>query len=74
MAIVVADDGLAVDNAGFDGQRLDRRCGERKAFCEVVTVAGDQADAAATPVRQDPEAVVLDLVNPAGTAWCALTI
>jgi hypothetical protein len=32
-------------------------------------VAGEQADAPAAPVRQDPEAVVLDLVNPARARW-----
>jgi CheY-like chemotaxis protein len=40
--------------------------GQREAVREVVAVARDQADAAALPSRHDAEAVVLDLVNPAG--------
>ena len=64
-AVVVADDGLAVDDARADGQRLDRLGDEREAVREVVPVAREKPDAAPAPVRQDPEAVVLDLVNPA---------
>jgi hypothetical protein len=63
---VVGDNGLAVDHARLDRQSLDRLGDEREAVRQVVAVAGDQAHAAAAPVRQDPEAVVLDLVNPAG--------
>jgi hypothetical protein len=67
--VVVADDGLTVDNARSDGQCLDRGGGEREAVTEVIAVASEQANAPAAAVRQDPEAVVLDLVNPAGSRW-----
>ena len=39
-AAVVADDGLAVDDAGFDGQLLDRGRHEREAIGEVVAISG----------------------------------
>jgi hypothetical protein len=56
-AVVVADDGLAVDHAWVDGQSLDRGRGERKAVGEVVAVPAEQPDGAPAPVREDPEAV-----------------
>jgi hypothetical protein len=46
---------------------LERGRSEREALGEVVAVSAEQADAAPAPVRQDAEAVVLDVVNPAGT-------
>jgi hypothetical protein len=64
-ATVIADDGLTVDDARSDRQRLDRRCGEREPIGKVMAVARYQPNAAASAVRQDPEAIVLDLVNPA---------
>jgi hypothetical protein len=45
-----------------DGHR--RRC-EREARREVVAVAGDKPDTGTVTPRHDPEAIVLDLVNPA---------
>ena len=39
-AAVVADDGLAVDDAGFDLQLLDRGRHEREAIGEVVAISG----------------------------------
>jgi hypothetical protein len=68
-AAVVADDGLAVDNAGADRQGLDGFCDDREKVREVMAVARDQANAPPTPVRQDPKAVVLDFVNPARARW-----
>jgi hypothetical protein len=32
-----------------------------------MAVPREQPDATASPMRQDPKAVVLDLMNPAGT-------
>ena len=61
----IADDGLPVDDAGMDGQSLDRGGDEWETVGEVVAVPAEQADAAPAPVREDAEAVVLDLVNPA---------
>ena len=46
------------------GQGLDRFRDEREAVREVVALTRDQAHAAPAPVRKDPKAVVLDLVNP----------
>ena len=39
----------------------------REAVRKVVAVAGEKPNVAPAPVRQDPEAVVLDLVNPGRT-------
>src|SRR4029077_20307873 len=64
-ATVIADDGLTVDDGRSDRQRLDRRCGEREPIGKVMAVARYQPNAVASAVRQDPEAIVLDLVNPA---------
>jgi hypothetical protein len=49
--VIVAHDGLAIDDTGSDGQRLDCFRRERKAIREVVAIAGEQADAAPAPVR-----------------------
>jgi hypothetical protein len=37
---------------------------ERKAVCEVVSVAGNQSDAGSITTRQNAEAVMLDFVHP----------
>jgi hypothetical protein len=63
--VVVADDGLAVDGARADGQRVDRGRSELETVRRIVAVLRDQADAATAPMRQDPRAIVLDLVNSA---------
>jgi hypothetical protein len=63
--VVVANDRFAVDHAGLDGQRLDRRRDEWKAVSQVVAVARNQAHGASLPMSQDPETVMLDFVNPA---------
>jgi hypothetical protein len=39
-----------------------------KTVAEVVPVSGDQPNGRALAVRQDAEAIVLDFMNPAGTA------
>jgi hypothetical protein len=65
---LVADNGLAVDQAGTHRQRRDRRHDRGKALAEIVAVAGDQTHAGGVASRQDAEAVMLDLVQPVGTA------
>jgi hypothetical protein len=64
-AAVFADDSLAINDAGAKGQHFHRFSGEREPIGKVMAVGSYQANAAASAVRQDPEAVVLDLVNPA---------
>jgi hypothetical protein len=69
-AAVAADYGLAVEDARADGQRLNRFRDEREVVREVVAVAGEEPNGAPAPVREDPEAVVFDLMNPArGRRW-----
>ena len=41
----------------------------REACREIVAVAGEQAHAFGVAARNDAEAVVLDLVNPAWPFW-----
>jgi hypothetical protein len=64
---VVADDGLAVDQAGARRQRHDGRHDERESRGEIVAVAGVEPHAAGVAPRQDAEAVMLDFVEPVGT-------
>ena len=66
-AIVVADDGFPVDHTRSDGQSLNRLSGNGKPITEVMAIAGHQSDAAVSAMRQEAEAIVLDLVNPART-------
>jgi hypothetical protein len=70
---VVADDRLAVDDARADRQLLDRLSDTRKAIRKVVAIAGEKPNIAPAPMRQDPEAVVLDLVYPARALPAALS-
>jgi hypothetical protein len=63
--IPIADDGLTVDQAGLHRQQGHRGDDLRKTAREVVTPAREQPHAAVNAPRQDAEAVVLDLVNPA---------
>ena len=64
---LVTDDRLAVDDAGAGRECGDRRDRRRKAVSQIVAVAAQEPDASALTVRQDPEAIVLDLVNPTGS-------
>ena len=61
---MVADDDFAVDDARAHRQRDDRLHRERKAVGQVFAVPTDQSDLFAVAPGDDPEAVVLDLVNP----------
>src|ERR1700720_2420991 len=64
-AVLVANDCLAVDQAGSHWQRFDRHLDEGKSMREVVSVARNQLHPGRTPPRQDAKAVMLDFVNPA---------
>jgi hypothetical protein len=59
------DDGLAVDDAGLDGQACDGVHDQLIAVGEIIAVTGDEAYAVTVLPRQDTEAVVLNFVNPA---------
>ena len=71
-AIVVADDGFSVDHTRSNGQSLNRLGGHGKPITEVMAIAGDQADAATSAMRQDPKAIMFNLVNPTGARGRAL--
>jgi hypothetical protein len=71
-AIVVADDSFSVDHTRSNGQSLDRLSGHGKPITEVMAIAGDQADAATSAMRQDPKAIMFNLVNPTGARGRAL--
>ena len=67
---------LAVDQAGPDLEVVHSLNDERIARRPVVTSTGDQPDAHGVATGHEPEAVVLDLVNPvcarrrlAGRGW-----
>src|SRR5262245_41473795 len=61
---IVADDCLAIDQAGGDLEAVQRLPDERKALRPVVAVAGQEGHAAGSPPRQKPESIVFYLVNP----------
>jgi hypothetical protein len=63
---VIADDGFTIDDARAHRECCDGFGGEREAIDEIVAIPAHQADGAALPMSKDAEAVVLDLVNPAG--------
>jgi len=62
---VVGNDRLAIDQARTNRQGVHRRCHIGEACGEVVAIAGDEPDTAGISPRDDAEAVVLDLMNPA---------
>lgn len=72
-ALVVGHDRFAIDDAGAHVQRANGLGNVGEMFGEVVAISREQADAAAMPVREDTESVVLDLVNlqpgPVGGRW-----
>ena len=59
---LVANDGLAVDQAGASRQLTDRHRDERKPGGEIVTGTGDQPDTGTVPASHDAKAVMLDFV------------
>src|SRR5262245_35699292 len=65
-----AGDGLPVDQACGGLERGQRFEDEREAFGPVVPVAGEQPHAIGPTARQEPEAIMLDFVNPiAAAGW-----
>jgi hypothetical protein len=66
---VVGNDRLAIDQARTNRQGVHRRCHIGEACGEVVAIAGDEPDTAGISPRDDAEAVVLDLMNPARSGW-----
>ena len=65
-AALIDHDGLAVDQAAFDRKAFDRGHDLRISGREIVAVARIEPHPIAVAPGQDPEAIVLDLVNPAG--------
>jgi hypothetical protein len=63
-SILVADDSLAVEQAGAHRQHGHCRDDLRKAVREVFALPGQQLDTAVGAPGHDAETVVLDLVNP----------
>ena len=68
-AAFVDDDSLTVHNARSHRQARDRVGDLREARREIVTIASEQPHTFGVPPRNDAEAVVLDLVNPACPFW-----
>src|SRR6185295_5259864 len=67
-AVLVNDDRLAIDDAGLDRQPPNGVYDQRIPLGEVVTVGCDKANAGTVLLRQDPEAIMLDFMNPVGPA------
>ena len=65
-AVPVAGDRLSVDQARAHPERAGGLEDQRKASRPIEAVAGEQLDAGGVPADHHAEAVVLDLVNPAG--------
>jgi hypothetical protein len=65
----IADDRLAVDEAGPHLEPVYRLDDDGKARRPVVAVPGEQASAGGVSARHQPVAIVLDLVNPVGAGW-----
>jgi hypothetical protein len=63
-AIVIATDRLAVDQARAHSQCRYSLHDEREALGLLVPIAGEKPDSRGTAPRQEPVAIVLDLVNP----------
>src|SRR5262249_59873927 len=71
-AVAIAGHGLAVDQ---ERAHLERAGGLENLWIPwrpIVPVAGEQPDAADGAPDHHAEAVVLDLVNPAGAEWRAI--
>jgi hypothetical protein len=66
--VLIANDSLAVDQAGANRQLAHGHSDERKARREIVSGASNQANARTIAPRQNAEAVVFDFVNPAEAA------
>jgi hypothetical protein len=67
--LVVRDDRFAVDHARPHWQGTNCGSYQRKPISEIIAGTRYQLHAIATAVRENAKAIVLDLVNPAGTGW-----
>ncbi len=65
-ALLITTHHLAVDQAGTHLEVVHGLDHQRIAGGPVVALAGDQPDADGVPPDHEPEAVMLDLVNPVG--------
>ncbi len=63
-AVVIAGDSFAVDDAGARAQAGQRLDDQREATGEIIARAAVEPHAGTVLARDDPEAVVLDLVQP----------
>jgi hypothetical protein len=63
-AVVVASHSLAVDDAGARAQTRQRFDDQREAVGEIVARPAEEAHLVASLAGNDPETVVLDLVQP----------
>src|SRR5215472_14575600 len=66
-SVLIADDCLAINYAGPDRQRFERRRNERKLIRKIASVAGNEPHSGTVSPGQNPKAVMLDFVEPAGT-------
>ncbi len=68
-SVLVANDGLAVDQAGANRELAQRHCDKGEARREIVSGARYQPHARSIAARENPEAVMLDLVQPFRPRW-----
>ena len=64
--ILIANDRLAIDQAGANRKLAHGHCDEREARREIVSGACNEPHSRTVAPRQDAEAIVLDFVNPTG--------
>jgi hypothetical protein len=67
-AVLVHDDGFAVDDARSDRQAGDGVYNQRVTIGEVAPIARDEFNSVTVFPREDTKAVVLDLMYPGETA------
>jgi len=65
--VVIANNRFAVDQARANAKLTHRHCNKRNPGREIVSGAGDQPHAGTIPARQDPEAIMIDFVQPSRT-------
>jgi hypothetical protein len=71
-ALVVADNRLAIDQAGPPRQGGNGGRSQRKPSGKIISVAGNKPDTGAVTPGHDTKAVMLDFVNPPGPMGGAL--
>src|SRR5262249_26462825 len=68
-AVVIAGDGLAIDDAGARAQACQRLDDQREAVSEVVARTAVEPHLRAVLAGDDAEAVMLDLMQPLAAGW-----